>query len=207
MARQPEDSAVDIEILAPTAPARGARKRPHVEQEGVGDVGDALAYRISKSRRDSTLAKLLKFPRGVVVGAPVAYWYDSYVDDPAQYTNARLNVPERGHELSLDEAGISRSLCAEGVVTSCECSRIACSWQFVVTKIPGEAWARADSHETIWGLDGREWNGSFAARDGGFVEHLGKYTKGSAEAFWEDVPRKAAELLAALRDEAAGGAS
>lgn len=197
-----EEPALDIEILA-----LGVRKRPHGEREGSGDAGHALAYRISKSRRDSTLAKVLKFPRGVTVGAPVFYWYDSYVDDPAQYTNAKLNVPERGHELSLDEAGVTRSLCAEGSVASFECSRVACSWKCIVTKVPGQIWARAGRLAVMWGLDGREWNGSFASKDGGVVEHLGKYTRGSVEAFWEDVPRSATDLLRACQSEATGGES
>mmetsp|Transcript_98248 Transcript_98248/g.311677 ORF Transcript_98248/g.311677 Transcript_98248/m.311677 type:complete len:476 (-) Transcript_98248:50-1477(-) len=188
-------------VQAPEAEQAAAEapppKRPHVPPPAA--AGGVVAYRISKSRRDSTLAKVLKFPSGVAVGAPVFYWYESFVDDPAQYTNSRLNVPERGHEASLDVAGVSRSLCAEGVVTWVECSRVACSWRRAVTKVPGEAWAKADDTSQVWGIDGREWNGSYTSSEtGSFVENLAKYAKGSADAFWEDVPRKATALLESI---------
>ena len=48
------------------------------------------------------------------------------------YTNSSLNVPERGHELPLDVAGISRSLLAEGRVCTLDCSRVSCAWTSVV---------------------------------------------------------------------------
>jgi len=199
---EPGSTAPEVVVVEEPEVAGEVRppKRPYVAPQ-VGSAEKTVAYRISKSRRDSTLAKVLKFPAGVHLGAPVEYWYDSFVDDPAQYTNSRLNVPERGHEQPLDVDGVSRSLCALGVVASLECSRVAFTWLRVVTKVPGEPWTRAEGLGQVWGIDGREWNGSFAVGETGeFVEHLSTYTKGDAEAFWEDVPKKAKDLLKAMED-------
>eukprot|EP00933_Yihiella_yeosuensis_P025058 TRINITY_DN19428_c0_g1_i1.p1 TRINITY_DN19428_c0_g1~~TRINITY_DN19428_c0_g1_i1.p1 ORF type:complete len:348 (+),score=69.26 TRINITY_DN19428_c0_g1_i1:137-1045(+) len=186
-----------------------APKRQHVPEKPPSAMRSLqVAYRISKSRRDSTMVKVLNFPSGVVVGAPAFYWYESFVDDPAQYTNSSLNVPERGHEESLDVAGISRNLCAEGSVTALDCSRVAFSWDVVVTKVPGQAWEVAEClRQAVWGIDGREWNGSFASSAPGvYFENLTKYTKGTVDAFWEDVPKKATNLLAAVKAESTAAA-